>query len=56
MKHYYKISLLKNPDADGYKDIFKTINLAYQILTNRAREDLNIFEFHEAESVLNNKN
>ena len=56
-KHYHKMSLLTHPGAGGDKELFKTINRAYQILTNdAAREAYNIFGFDEAEKVMNNQN
>ena len=35
-KHYHRMSLLTYPDAVGDKEFFKTINWAYQSLTNDA--------------------
>ena len=56
-KHYRKMSLLTHPDAGGDKEFFKTINRAYQILTNDvAREAYNIFGLDETEKVKNNQN
>ena len=56
-KYYHKMSLLTHPDAGGDEEFFKTINRAYQILTNyAAREAYNIFGLDEAEKVLNNQN
>ena len=44
IKKHHKISLLTHPDADGDDEFFKTINRAYQILTNdQAQEAFNIF-------------
>ena len=56
-KHYHKMSLLTHPYADGDEEFFKTINRAYQILTNdAARNAYNIFELDEAEKVMSNQN
>ena len=53
-KHYQKMT---HPDADGDKEFFKTINRAYQILTNNAaREAYNIFGLDKAGKVMNDKN
>ena len=38
-KHYHKISLLTHPDAGGDEVFFKTINRAYQVLTNIAERE-----------------
>ena len=51
------MSLLMHPDAGEDKEFFKTINWAYQNLTNdAAREAYNIFGLDEAEKVMNNQN
>ena len=56
-KHYHKMSLLTYHDAVANKELFKTINWAYQIGTNdAAREVHNIFGLDETEKVTNNKN
>ena len=56
-KHYLKMSLLTHPDAGADEGFFKTMNRAYQILTNdAAREAYNIFGLDEAEKVMNNQN
>ena len=38
-KHYHKMGLLTHPDAGGNEEFFKTINQAYQILTNDAVQE-----------------
>ena len=46
------MSMLTHPDAGGDEKFFKTINRAYQILTNdAAREAYNIFGLDEAEKL-----
>ena len=56
-KHYHKISFLTHPDAGGDDELCKTINRAYQILTNdSAREAYYKFGFDEAEKIKNNQN
>ena len=48
-KHYHKTSLLTHPDAGGDEEFCKTINRAYQILTNDAAREAYIFGLDEAE-------
>ena len=56
-KHYHKMSMLTLSDAGGDEKLFKTLNRAYQNLTNdAAREAYNIFGLDEAEKVMNNQN
>ena len=53
-KHYHKMT---HPDSGGDEEFFKTINRAYQILTNNAaREAYNIFGLDKAEKVTKDKN
>ena len=50
------MSLLTHPDAGGDQKNFKTINLAYQILTNdAAREANNIYGLDEIEKLWTKK-
>ena len=51
-KHYHKASILTHTNAVGDEEFFKTINWAYQILTNdAARGAYNKFGLVEAEKV-----
>ena len=51
------MSLLLHPDAGDDKEVFKTNNRAYQILTNdMAREAYNIFRLEKAEKFMNDEN
>ena len=52
-KHYHKMSLLTQPGAGGDGELFRTINRAYQILTNDAARE---FGLDEAGKVLSNQN
>ena len=46
-----------HPNAGGDEYFFKTINLAFQNMTdNAAQEAYNIFTLDEAEKVMNDKN
>ena len=56
-KHYQKIIPLTHLDAGGDEYFFKTINLAYQIMTNNAaQEAYKIFSLDEAEKIMNDEN
>ena len=51
------MSLLTHPDAGGEEEFFKTINRAYQFLTNDAvQEAYNINGLDKEEKIMGDKN